>query len=76
MAKPALPESCTKDFSVSWLKTMENNDAIAEANVQVQNYLGYAIENARSALTLMALPATRENAINYVCETLARIATE
>jgi hypothetical protein len=55
---------------------VENNDAIAEANVQVQNYLRYAIENARSALTLMALPATRENAINYVCETLARIATE
>ena len=55
---------------------MENNDAIAEANVQVQNYLNYAIENARSALTLMALAATRENAINYVCETLARLSTE
>jgi hypothetical protein len=58
------------------MASMAENDAALEARQQVTNYLRYAIENARSALTLMGEPATTEAATDYVLVVLATMATE
>jgi hypothetical protein len=55
---------------------MSSDDAAAECRMLVTAYLRYAIENARSALTLMHEPATTESAINLVCETLAQLSID
>jgi hypothetical protein len=55
---------------------MAENDAALEARQQVTNYLRYAIENARSALTLMGEPATTEAACDYVLVVLATISVD
>jgi hypothetical protein len=55
---------------------MAQEDSALAARQQVTNYLRYAIENARSALTLMGEPATTEAATDYVLRTLALIVDE
>lgn len=47
-----------------------------ECRILVTTYLRYALENAKSALTLMNEPATDESAYNFVVETLARMSVE
>jgi hypothetical protein len=52
------------------------DDAAQECRILVSTYLRYALENAKSALTLMNEPATDEAAYNFVVETLARMSVE